>query len=94
MEFCASIAGRMPMNREYAAKLGLKDFSKPFKVGMPGYRHGLIINTIDRQYEVVGPSWYFVQWLPEEHEFPAIIRDLRHVNKYQRQPAKVVAIAA
>jgi hypothetical protein len=82
MEFCAAIAGRVRVNREYAAKIGLRQFNKPFKVCMPGYRHGLVINTIDRQYEVIGPSWHFVQWLSlGDHEFPAIIRDTRHISK-------------
>ena len=82
------------MNREYAVKLGLLNFAKPFKVGMPGYRHGLIINTADRQYEVIGRSWYLVQFLPDEHEFPAIIRDSKRVRKYIGQPAKVIVNAA
>jgi hypothetical protein len=78
------------MNREFAAKLNLLSFFKPFKVGIPGYRHGLLINTADRQYEVIGPSWHLVQFLPEPHEFPAIIRDSKRHNKYNLQPAKVV----
>ena len=80
------------MNREFAKSLRLRDFSKPYNVGIPGYAHGLVINHSDRQYEVVGPSWRFVQWLPEEHVFPAIIRDDRHVNKYARGPAKVIEL--
>ena len=74
------------MNREFAKALRLRDDSKPPIIGMPKYIPGLVINTSDRQYQVMADgSWRVMDWLPEVHEFPAIVRDNRHASKYHKK---------
>lgn len=73
------------MDRTWASSLKLRDSSKPLIVGMPKYLPGLVINTFDRQYTVMpNGEWRITQFLPEPHEFPAIVRDKRHISEYHK----------